>query len=938
MGTKPDRPISDVSFLFSNVRSIVNKRESVSSLIETCSADIIVLTETWLSSNISNDEIFECNKGFNIYRCDREDRPGGGVLIAVADRLHSFSFPLACSLEIVCVCVRINHRDMIFCCCYRPPNPCSTFCDALHDVLNNIVTKFPRTPLFLLGDFNFPKINWSTTGPVACDSSSETKSFVKLCTDFNFSQLITEPTRSANTLDLVLTTTPDLVHELSFLPGLSDHCFIHFVLKEKVTRPLTKPKQIRDYSKGNFAAINEELAIFLDEYMPKFDERSVECNWNLFKDKTRNLINKYIPLRIISCKHRSPWFNVSLKRLLNKKKRLFRNAKRTNAHDRWLSYNQATSAYKDAVKKAKLAFYRDTLPTLLTQNVKKFWNVVNGSKRNSVSLTDDDGVAYVASECCNVLNEVFSKSFSQFCCVRLPNFDGSQFPPMDPVHIDWVGVKHIIHGLKLSSSCGVDDINSKFLKNTEVYSSIIISKLFSQSLQTGCIPRDWKVGKVTPLYKSGNRQSPLNYRPISLTSVCCKILEHIIYSQLVNFLETNSFFSSSQHGFRKSYSCETQLISFTHDLFAAIDKRSVIDCIFLDFSKAFDVVSHQLLFLKLSKLNIDHQILTWIKNFLSNRTQFVTANDCNSPFSPVNSGVPQGSVLGPLLFLIYINDLPNVVNSSIKLFADDCVIYRVISNSSDTAMLQTDLDNISAWCTSWHMRLNTNKCKVMRISRSADCSNVYNYHLEGLVLEKVMSYKYLGVHLTANLSWEKHIEYISNNANRMLGYLRRNFYMAPSSLKLLLYKTLVRSKLEYASSVWDPGLDYLSNTLESVQNRSARFILSDYHRNASVSSMKLSLNLPLLYLRRQLSRLSLFQKIYYHNTSLKRELFCTPAYLSSRSDHANKVAVPFARTNLFYHSFLVKTSKEWNDLPSSIATLVYTPAFKTAVENFLVPH
>lgn len=193
------------------------------------------------------------------------------------------------------------------------------------------------------------------------------------------------------------------------------------------------------------------------------------------------------------------------------------------------------------------------------------------------------------------------------------------------------------------------------------------------------------------------------------------------------------------------------------------------------------------------------------------------------------------------------------------------------------------------------------------------------------MLEKVMSYKYLGVHLTANLSWEKHIEYISNNANRMLGYLRRNFYMAPSSLKLLLYKTLVRSKLEYASSVWDPGLDYLSNTLESVQNRSERFILSDYHRNASVSSMKLSLNLPLLYLRRQLSRLSLFQKIYYHNASLKRELFCTPPYLSSRTDHANKVAVPFARTNLFYHSFLVKTSKQWNDLPSSILQLLFIP-------------
>ena len=166
-------------------------------------------------------------------------------------------------------------------------------------------------------------------------------------------------------------------------------------------------------------------------------------------------------------------------------------------------------------------------------------------------------------------------------------------------------------------------------------------------------------------------------------------------------------------------------------------------------------------------------------------------------------------------------------------------------------MLQSDLNKISNWCDIWKMRLNTNKCKVMRITRQTGCGNVYDYRIAGFVLEQVTSYKYLGVHITANLSWQMHVNYIVNNANRMLGYLRRNFSMAPSSLKLLLYKSLVRSKLEYASSVWDPGLEFLINNLESVQNRSARFILSNYSRSSSVSSMKATLNLPSLSLRRK---------------------------------------------------------------------------------------
>lgn len=441
---------------------------------------------------------------------------------------------------------------------------------------------------------------------------------------------------------------------------------------------------------------------------------------------------------------------------------------------------------------------------------------------------------------------------------------------------------------------------------------------------------------MVPLHKSGSTHCPINYRPISLTSIPCKLLEHVIYSHVVQFLESNSFFSVHQHGFRKNYSCETQLLSFTNDLFSAVDSSSTVHCIFIDFSKAFDTVCHKLLLYKLSKLNLDPTVLKWIESFLFNRTQFVTANEFNSSLCPVMSGVPQGSVLGPLLFLIYINDLPISISSSIKLFADDCVIYRNITSPSDHVILQSDLDNISSWCDTWLMKLNTTKCKFMRISRHASDATPTVYSLNDAPLTQVSSYKYLGVHITDNLSWQTHVDHVTSNANRTLGYLRRNFSLAPSSLKLLLYKTLVRPKLEYASSIWDPHINSLILNIEAIQNRSVRFIFSNYFRTASVTSMKSNLNLPELALRRKIFRLCLFHKIYHFNPFLSDLLFQPPSYISSRNDHHFKVGVPNSRTNLHFCSFIPTTCSDWNHLPAAIASIADTNLFKSAIYNHIL--
>lgn len=927
---------SNISVLFTNIRSIVRNRDSISCAADTTAADIIVLTETWLSDSVHDSEIFSSQACYNLFRCDRSSKRGGGVLVAVKNSLECMRVNVTTNLEFSCVQISVNFTKILLCVCYRSPSTPSGFCNDLHDALNTIHTRFPNTDIFLFGDFNFPEINWASPA-IPNDATCESSNFLALCSTFSLTQVITEPTRvtnsTSNILDLLLTSAPDFISNISYLPEISDHCVIHLNLKFTTGSSRNKSKVIYNYGKANFSAINDGLKNFLDTFIVGFDERSVSENWCMFKSTLHTLIKQHIPQKVITTNRQFPWFTRALKRLANKKRRFFIRAKQSGKPEHWAALKAVVGTYKKSLKQSKHRFMNVTLPELLSKNPKKFWSTVNHTNDSTVSLLDLQSNPINSADCAAALNETFRKAFSSCTSQSRPAYNPHIDFPMDPVRFDFDGIVRIIESLKLSSCCGPDDINTKVLKNTSAYSAIILSKIFNQSLQLGEIPDDWKKGRVIPLHKSGDRHSASNYRPISLTSISCKIFEHIIVSHLASFLESFSFFTPEQHGFRKQFSCETQLVSFMHDIHSVLDNGSEVDCIFLDFCKAFDKVPHSLLLYKLSKLNIDSNILKWIECFLTNRSQFVYVNGFNSPTVPVTSGVPQGSVLGPLLFLIYVNDLPNNLASSIKLFADDCVIYREIKNSNDVSFLQQDLDTIDNWCSTWHMTLNINKCKVMRFSRHRNL-NPSSYTINHSPLLPVSSYKYLGVTLTTDLSWTMHVSSIILNANRMLGYIKRNFSMAPASVKLLMYKSLVRSKLEYASSVWDPCTKTLINALEAVQNRAARFILHDYDRLSSVSLMKASLSLPPLSLRRKLSRISLFFKIYKLNTTLKNALILPPTHVSLRIDHSCKVGLPKCRTVTYSNSFIPKTSSEWNRLPPALMCITNIDEFKIKVSDY----
>ena len=324
--------------------------------------------------------------------------------------------------------------------------------------------------------------------------------------------------------------------------------------------------------------------------------------------------------------------------------------------------------------------------------------------------------------------------------------------------------------------------------------------------------------------------------------------------------ETNNILSKRQHAFRKYHSCETQLINVIDDWAKSLDDKKQIDIFILDFEKAFDTVPHELLKSKLFKYGVSNQVLNWIHAFLTDRKQTVIVNGTKSDVAAVKSGVPQGTVLGPILFLAHINDIAECVTSDIRLFADDCVCYREIKNQDDCLLLQRDIDNLGKWAKTWGMRFQPVKCNIMRLVRKRNVI-VFNYTLDGTNLELLSSIKYLGITITNDLNWNKHIQDICNKACKTLGLLRRNLHFCTQDVKLVAYKALVRPVLEYASTAWDPHQSILEDKLEKVQKQAARFISSNYIYEPGIMTKLLhDLNLPPLSERRRQKRLILFFK------------------------------------------------------------------------------
>ena len=476
-----------------------------------------------------------------------------------------------------------------------------------------------------------------------------------------------------------------------------------------------------------------------------------------------------------------------------------------------------------------------------------------------------------------------------------------KYPDITDIEIREDGVHKLLSKLNPHKAMGPDQLHPKILKQLATTVAPILQIIFQKSIDSGKVPSDWKKANVSPIFKKGERHKPSNYRPVSLTCICSKLLEHIVTKHLLNHLEHHHILYDLQHGFRSKRSTETQLISFTQDVMKTLKAGNQTDVIIMDFAKAFDKVSHWRLVIKLRNYGITGSLNKWVEDFLHQRSQRVVCHGEHSEWAPVLSGVPQGSVIGPLLFLIYINDLPEDLRARVRLFADDTIVYMTISNPSDAASLQQDLNKLASWETKWQMKFHPDKCSVLRISRK-ETPQIHNYELYGHILDSETDSKYLGVTINSKLCWNNHIDNICNKANSSLGFLRRNLQISQQSIKANAYTTLVRPQLEYAAAVWDPYTKEKTSQIEQVQRRAARYVCNDYYsrEEGCVSAMIDQLGWRSLEQRRADIRLVFFYKCFHDLVAVDLSKDLIPKTYDSYHSHLYAYHVP-NETKKLYH-------------------------------------
>ena len=421
----------------------------------------------------------------------------------------------------------------------------------------------------------------------------------------------------------------------------------------------------------------------------------------------------------------------------------------------------------------------------------------------------------------------------------------------------------------------------------------------------------------------GSRKSPSNYRPISLTSVTCKVFKSLLHDAIMDYLLANRLLSKEQHGFMPGRSCVTQLLTAMEGWTTVLQDGIPIDVVYLDFTKAFDSVPHKRLLVKLQAHGITGKLLNWIKIFLSGRRQLVVINSFQSHESSVISGVPQGSVLGPLLFLIYVNDLPRVISSPSLLFADDTKLFRLITDHDSFQQFQNDILTLERWSKLWQLNFNTKKSFIMHLGRNNPC---YTYYIDNDPLQSVEEHKDLGVIMDSNLKFHTHTSAVASKANQVFGLIRKSFTNLNGHILPLLYKSLVRPHLEYATVVWGPTFITDLNILESVQRRATRYVQDI--SNLPYHDRLLHLNLPTLSYRRYRVDMIMTYNILHNNINLDPNEFYQLRSSSITRGHDYKLFKPHAQRLVRSNNFSVRVIDHWNNLPPNIVNAPSVNLFK----------
>ena len=843
--------------------------------------------------------------------------------------------------------VNLEKSDrMIIGCIYRSPNSSSENGNQLNRLIKYMSDKNP-SHLLIMGDFNYPEIDWHTQTS-SKHEPHDSVTFLDGMQDAFLFQHVSSPThyraeQNPTLIDLIFSKDESDILEVTHRApiGKSHHAVLSFqyVCYASAPHPV---RSIQNYNKADYDKIRLHLRNI--NWKQALRSKNAQEMWQFIEGEIKTLTNKWVPQRNINSRKRQKplWLTNKLVAKTKAKNSAFKKYRSSRSSEDYVKYAKARNQVKWECRKAVRDFEKKIAQESKT-NPKAFYKYAGSKLKTRSGVADllkpDGTTATTNKDKANTLNSFFTSVFTNENTSNLPIFQDRAFgTPLTKFEITTEIVEKKLHMLNPNKSPGPDNIHPRLLKETAPELALPLQMLFMRILKEGRLPQCWKNAHVTPIYKKDKKSEPGNYRPVSLLSIISKQFESILKDRIMEHMSKNNLFTTKQHGFVKGRSCITNLIELMEDWTRILDDDGKIDSIYLDFRKAFDSVPHQRLLSKLFAYGIRGNLLECIKDFLTNRKQRVMVNGSPSEWETVLSGVPQGSVLGPILFVVYVNDMPECVHQAISMFADDTKLYAKIDSDSDQECLQQDLAALEDWSDKWQIKFNPTKCKVMHLGND-NPQYIYNMRSGTTVtpLQKTTCEKDLGVFVDNNLSFDHHINQAVNKSNRLLGLIRRTYtYLDKDSLKTL-FTALVRPHLEYGNTVWHPHLVRNIESIEKVQRRATKLVPELHDKDYEVR-LKL-LDLPSMEYRRLRGDLI---ETYKYLTCIYLVEGCPLQRIEgqqiSTRGHSLKLNKPRSRKNTRLHFFSNRIVNAWNHLPEDVVSASTLHSFKARLDKFLVMH
>ena len=926
---------------YTNINGLMSKRLEVEEFLQRIRPGMMILCETKWKNEWGEPDIGKGNYDFWIK--NRRDKGGGGVMILTKKNIRVDRVELSESkAEIVKVVVKNSYgKEMSYVGVYVPPKTNAwrgvdheaMLLDTLKE-MEGILTK--DKDVLMVGDFNCKGINWEE-GTCQGGENSWSERLLNWAVENLMTQWVDCDTRfsggdTPSRLDLLFTSDGEAVEEIKYeCPlGKSDHILMGIRLGKDLESTDEEYKMERHkFSKANF----DEMKKYFEGANWSYFENSesIQGKWDEFVKIYNEAVERFVPKGRKYCEKGKEWYNGRCEKARKCKTRAWNKWRKGRIESNWKDYVEVRNECVKILREEKYKYEKDIMDKCKSEP-KLFYRHINSrmKKREGITELKDNGRVYNdEKDMAEVMNRKFQTVFTEE-----EDFDVGDGVFVEneikEVKVQRREVMKLMECLDVNKAPGPDGISNWILRECRNQLVDKIHKLVSVSLMQGRLPKDWKRANIVPIYKGGNRLNPLNYRPVSLTSVVGKMCEKIIKDVWMEYLEGNTVLVSCQFGFRRGSSCTANLMSFYSRVIDVVQERNGwVDSVYLDLKKAFDKVPHRRLLWKIRNYGgIGGSLLDWMRDYLSQREMRTVIRNKHSSWLGVKSGVPQGSVLGPVMFGIYINDIVEGIGSHINLFADDAKLMRKVEKEEDCRKLQEDLDKIGEWCRSWKMELNLKKCKVMEFGRSKRRVH-HEYRMNDVQLEKSVEEVDLGVTITEGLTPDRHISRITGEMTSLLRRIKMAFSYLDVDMMRKVICAMIRPRLEYAAIVWSPHTKKNIRKLERVQ-RAATKLVPELREMTYMERLK-KMEIPTLESRRERGDLISVYKMVNGLDRMGEDLLELDG--GNTRGHGKKLKKERCIRDIKKYSFPHRVVNIWNGLEEDVVNAISVHKFKAELDK-----